>query len=296
MLAWTLAACGKSPTSPGPGNGGGGSSTAGSFSGVLNGEAWASGATLAFAQTDLPGRMTLVGVGPIGGRTGTLTITLGFITGTGTFPLGVNYLSNGGGGALFAESPQSATWTTLLDGASGTITVTSVTASRIAGTFQFTAAPGTGTSGTKTAANGLFDLPFRTSFTPAPQSGSRISATINGGAWNAATIAATASGMVLGFGGGNTVYNLSVAARVFTAGSTYPLTTGPDGVRLTIIGQAPGVIAIWGGAGGDTGSFTVTTFGGGRATGTFSGTLAPQGQTAGGPLVITNGSFDVRFD
>jgi hypothetical protein len=45
-------------------------------------------------------------------------------------------------------------------GSSGTVTITTLTATRVAGTFSFTMVAGPGGSGTKTVSNGKFDITF----------------------------------------------------------------------------------------------------------------------------------------
>ena len=77
------------------------------------------------------------------------------------------------------------------------------------------------------------------------------------------------------------------------APGTYPLSSTVPLRRFSVqrIGSGGG---SWGGTAADQGTITVTAISPTRMTGTFSGTLQP-GPGTGAPLVITNGSFDVRF-
>jgi hypothetical protein len=62
--------------------------------------------------------------------------------------------------AILSEG--SAAWAANITGGSGSITVDTVTASRVTGTFQFSAVPvsGSGATGTMTVSNGKFALSF----------------------------------------------------------------------------------------------------------------------------------------
>jgi hypothetical protein len=70
------------------------------------------------------------------------------------------------------------------------VVITSLTSSRIAGTFSFTSTEATGTISTRTVSNGAFDLPISgTAGTVQPYQGSSMKATLGGAAWIGATIA-----------------------------------------------------------------------------------------------------------
>ncbi|MCC7009738.1 MAG: hypothetical protein IT184_13095 [Acidobacteria bacterium] len=282
----SLSGCGdgNSPTSPG-----GGSAT---ITAIVDGQAWASAAA-ARAETDQAGRLTIVGSRTAGLAGDTLTIVVGYVTGPGTYPLGVNHISTSGGIATFSQGTTS--WNTPLSGASGSITISSLTAARVAGTFQFTATATAPATGTKTISSGTFDVPFTTPFTVSQERGGAVSAMINGSIWNAATAAALGSGGTFGFAGSNLTYDLTLGAQAFQAGVTYALGNGTGKAMLTVTLQAPGVTGVWGGHATDVGTVTFTSIDGRRATGTFAGVLSPQGLTGGSTMSIANGVFDVRI-
>lgn len=145
---WTAAAVlaascgGGSGTPTGPGNG--------SMTAQVDGTAWR--ASQGVAATRAAG---FVGVG--GSASDASTISFAFPdTGPGSFTVA----SPNGTNATYVKSGQG--WTAAFGGGgSGTITVTTLTASRVAGTFSFTA-PGVvgGASGNKTVTNGSFDISF----------------------------------------------------------------------------------------------------------------------------------------
>ncbi|HEV8149220.1 MAG TPA: hypothetical protein VGP61_03455, partial [Gemmatimonadales bacterium] len=187
-------------------------------------------------------------------------------------------------------------WTTGLTGAAGTITIATLSSTRMTGTFQFSATPQAGTSatGTKVVTNGAFDMPLASGFTLAPASnpGSKVSANIGGTSWNGATVVALGGNGVISMVATTDTLSLSlVTGTVVSAGNSYPV--GPGGIQMTVIRTGAG--RNWTSGTGTVGTFTVTSLAGNRATGTFSATLLP-GATTTGSLVITNGSFDVRVD
>jgi hypothetical protein len=134
--------CGGDNT--GPNNGG----NNGSLSATVDGSNW-SGVTVAATRTN-----GFVGVGA--GKSDGSTIAFAFPDHTGTFQAAgqdgtnANYTSGG------------KTWSAVFGtGGSGTITVTTLSATRVAGTFSFTlVALSGGATGTKTVTNGTFDIEF----------------------------------------------------------------------------------------------------------------------------------------
>ncbi|HEY9384930.1 MAG TPA: hypothetical protein VIP80_15580 [Gemmatimonadales bacterium] len=284
-----LGGCGSSTTGPG-GNG------IGTFSAVIDGVAWTSDAlTLQVATSQsVPGYQLISGTKVSGQNYVNIMLTLGYIGGTGTYPLGVNQGTNAGGsGAVTSQTGGVlGLWNTGFSGAAGTVTITSLTSTRMAGTFQFTAPPqlGSTATGNRVVTNGVFDVPLGTGFVVAPANnrGSKISATIGGAAWNGATVVGLGTGGAFSLGGTSSSYNLSFTTQtVVSAGNTYPFGSG---FSVT----ASNGSTSWG-ALGSTGTVTITSLANGRAVGTFAGTLVGNAG-APGPLVFTNGSFDVRID
>lgn len=86
-----------------------------------------------------------------------LILGIGNVTGPGTFSL--NLATGNGSSAIISNSAGG--WGTAFSGGTGTITVTALSATRIAGTFSFDAVPGSGTAaGTMQVRNGTFDVAF----------------------------------------------------------------------------------------------------------------------------------------
>jgi hypothetical protein len=296
-----LAACGGGGSGTGPNPPGGGTGT---FTAVIDGQSWVSTTNqttgAGSGSNAIPGAVTIIGTNVVSATNYTsLVLNLGYLTGPGTYPLGVNFVSTAGGGATVTRLQGSAlsNWSTEFPGNAGTVTVTGLSASRIVGTFQFSALPQafTGATGTRVVTNGVIDMPLPAGFTVAPASnkGSKVTATIGGTAWNAATIVAGGSNNVLSLGATSDSYSLTITpGTVVSAGNTYPIGGGSGSMLVTRTGTGNNWTS---GTGGQVGSITITTFSGGRATGTFSAILVP-GSTTTGSLVITNGTFDVRVD
>lgn len=86
-----------------------------------------------------------------------LVLGIGNVAGPGTFSL--DLATGNGSSAIISNSTGG--WGTAFSGGSGTVTVTVLTATRIAGTFSFNAVPGSGSAtGTIQVRNGTFDLTF----------------------------------------------------------------------------------------------------------------------------------------
>jgi hypothetical protein len=87
-----------------------------------------------------------------------IVISIANVTAPGTFQLN---LQAGGNGSSGIVSNSTGGWGTAFAGGTGTVTVTTLTANRIAGTFSFDAVPASGSaSGTMQVRNGTFDLTF----------------------------------------------------------------------------------------------------------------------------------------
>jgi len=124
----------------------------GSMTAAINGTAWRS--TKAGDKGSHSGTIYAV----VGLNT-SYTIALGIagLTAPGTVDLS---LSSGNGSTAIVSNTTGA-WGTAFNGGSGTITVTTLTANRIAGTFSFDAPAGSGNAtGTLQVRNGQFDVTF----------------------------------------------------------------------------------------------------------------------------------------
>lgn len=112
----------------------------GSFSAVAIAAAY-SGGIMGLGGTDSQGRT--IGIG-------------GQITAPGTYPIGPTSSAN------FSLTIGSASWQAAITVGSGTLTVTSISATGAKGTFQFVAGPvpGTTSSGNRNVTQGAFDVTF----------------------------------------------------------------------------------------------------------------------------------------
>ena len=150
-LAFTVAACGDDgPTGPD----GGGSEMAATIDGT----------NVTFPSLGIQGVYTQ-NVLQIGGTTTTnpvrqINISLNGVTATGTYDLNPSALPNNLATLTLVEGTTASVWTTALSPATGSITLTTLTADRVAGTFQFTgqAGPGTPATGQKSVTSGSFDI------------------------------------------------------------------------------------------------------------------------------------------
>jgi hypothetical protein len=290
-LLFALTGCGSSsnPAGPGPGQ----DNATGPMTATIDGAAWAADETSVTAQTvpGIPGAFLVQG-SEVRSVTDirTISMTLYNVAGTGTYPLGMNTMMFGGT-ALVADATSG--WSTPLSGTAGTVTITALNPSRIAGTFSFGADALTGSAtGTKTVTNGEFDLLLQSGGTllPVPaNAGGRVGATVGGSAWNAATVAvSTFSGNFI-LTTSNTAYTLSISVPSASAPGTYVL-GGTNSVQVTDAGGSTTWFCCSGGGSG-SGSVTIDTLTADRATGSFQATLDRVGP--GSTLAVVGGTFDV---
>jgi len=301
-LGLSVACGGNGPSGP---TGGG----SGTLSAVINGTAWSSQPQMIQAPTpQKQGHYPLYGARLVGQSSNGMQLNLVGIQGPGTYPLGT---SGGVSGGTVSLHEGSAIWMTPLNGAAGTITISTLTGTRAAGTFQFVAeAAGAGATGTRTVTNGQFDIPLNhpANLPPMTQSDTGfMAATLGGSAWYGASGgggAPTAGALFVIFTG--TTRTVAVTLAPYTGVGTYQLGGANTAHRLTVTaGTAPGAPCCWGGrsvlVGGqlvlqDVGTITITSATANRIRGTFSGTLAPGATgTATTNLVVTNGSFSYGF-
>jgi hypothetical protein len=278
-----LAACGSETTEPG----GGGPSTS-AFSATVEGRAWdASGGSV----TATPGGIFVM-TGVEVTTSLALSMTLYHIGAPGTYPLGVGGSVPGGLAQVVAGSSG---WSTPLSGAAGSVTITAVSPTRIAGTFSFVAAGATpGLTSTRTVTAGSFNLPVvgPSTLVVADNAGGKVSGTLNGTAFNASSVASVAAptGGVLTFAGANLGQTVTVLVSEYTGVGTYTLGSGASrSIRLTNTTAPTGT---WGGTNATTtGSVTVTSATTTRVRGTFTATL--QQVVGTGPPVTVTGTFDL---
>lgn len=283
-LSLAAIACGgKSPTNPPPPAGNSG------LTATIDGASFAAPAGTASAIGAPNGTFSMAG----GTAAGTgLAINAFNIGGPGTYPIGVGPTVPG---AVASVTASGGAWSTALSGNAGTITFTTVSPTRIVGTFSFVAASVTTATGTRTVTNGAFDLPVTSAgnIALAPNAGSKFSGTINGTAWNAATIvmgSRPASG-TLGLSLSNTSYQLVLLLGGIAGPGTYPLGSAP---QRTLLATQLGPSTNWGGPGSaSTGSFVITSVTASRVAGTFDVSLPPSTLNPGTGTLRLVGTFDV---
>jgi hypothetical protein len=303
VLLLALAGCGGDgggdPMGPGGNNGGNGNNNggngAGPMSATIDGQAWTASAGMVTAQTNpsVPGLFVVQGTQVNGTSTKTITLNLYNIDGPGTYPMGVNIMVAGGIGIVATAS---AGWSTPLTGASGTVTITALDATRIAGTFAFLAGATYGSATTSTTVTGgTFDavLPGNP-LPPLPaNAASQLSATIAGSPWNGATIVANAVSGTLVIGAGNTQYFVSVAVTGGAAPGTYALAPLTYILVSDPTGGLTGANCCWGGSAGGTGTITIGAIDGDRVSGSFAATLNPVPGSAATQPASVSGTFDI---
>jgi len=295
LLLITACSGGDGPTGPNPPPPGGNAS----FTASVDGQGWTSAAALTNVTAAQSGTYIISGSVLTGASTRAITLNLMNIPGPGTYPLGTG-AGVSGGSAIYAESAGG--WGTPLSGEAGSITVTTLTATRIAGTFSFTAAASAGgATGTRTVTNGAFDLQINSgTTTPVPEKNRMVlRATIGGQSYNASTLVSTGSpSTIFVFGGNNTRHSINIGMANIPGPGTYTL--GGGVLSSVQVGAPPGEpvtgpLCCWNGTfAGSSGSVTVTSITATRMTGTFTFTLQPGGAGAAtAPLTVTNGTFDV---
>jgi hypothetical protein len=247
-----------------------------------------------------PGLFALTGI-QLGGSGLTIVMTLTNIPGPGTYPLGVGF--SVAGGNVLISSAAGPGWRTPQTGADGTITISTLTSSRIEGTFNFTAVPFTGgATGNKTVTDGSFALDLKPTGTIAPlpdNAGHKVSASFNGVSFNASEIAAaylTSSNGTLSIAATTNTRSLSVqftgipaTTGTYAISSTLPLRT----LALTILNGSQVQSSYSSSATGSTGSITITSFTATRIKGSFTAVLQPLAGQSTGTMTITNGVFDI---
>jgi len=290
-----LAACGGGDDGNDPGGGGG----SGPFTAVVEGEAWSADELTITAQTvpAVPGGFVLTGT-QVSNSSDVRTISLSLynIRGTGTYALGVLANVIGGIGS-YGESVSGtgAGFSTPLTGSAGTVTLTVLTATRIAGTFAFEATDNA--AATRSITEGQFDVPLASggALPSVPDNaGGRLTGTVGGTPYNASLVAVTQSGAAgPAFSTSNDAYAVTISLGGVTAPGSYAITeqTAAAG-RYVVVNQTSGPAPrpAWGTGTGTTATVEVTNLTATRVRGTFTGTLGRQG---GGAPVAVSGDFDV---
>lgn len=290
FVSLVLGACGGDSTGPG---GGGGSAP---FTAVIDGTSWAAteGAAVITTNPATPGLYIISGTQINPGDVRALTLTLSNIPGPGTYPLGTGANISGGNG-IYAHSTGG--WGTPLSGKAGTITISTLTSSRMVASFSFQAeGVSGGATGTVNVVAGNLDLPITTAVSPDPVpevSMNRIGATLGSGQFRASTVALQSNPALLwGFVASDLDY-------VVTLNTVGPVTVGSyvtgDGsvARIAVTCTSTTVTCIWDSNSGGTGIITITAIAGGRITGNFIANIPRISGTGDDFLSITDGTFDL---
>ncbi len=255
------------------------------FTATIDGAPWESLSPTAVATSS--GIFTMAGLATSSGTA--ISVTFSGIATPGTYPLGVGS-SVAGGSATVTNG--ASTWATPLSGAAGTVTITTISTSRITGSFAFNAPPLPGQSQTNTRAvtNGQFSIPVTgaTTITIPPDAASKVTGTAATVAFNAATVTTNTNPTsgTLTFTAANTAQSLSLILTEYTAPGTYTLGTGTTHtLRLINTGTNAGT---WGGTNAlSAGTVTITSETASRVQGTINATLQPAPGTAGGAVTVT---------
>jgi hypothetical protein len=287
-----LAACGsESDPNNGGGGGGGGGGTSGNITATVDGQAWESTVTSEQAQVGPLGAITIQGTWA---NSTTITLNLYNIDEPGTYPLGVTAANVGGSGVVSTTTGRS--WFTPGSGAAGTVTLTTLTANHIVGTFSFNAEPlGGGATGTKAVTGGSFDLILAGNLVTLPDNqGSITLGSVNGAPWNAATSFMTLTGGSLVINASNTSYIIGVVVTSWPGAGTFDVGLLPGKAAVSAVVPTTGTGPSWVAGPENSGTFTVTSLTATRITGTLSATLNPlAGSGASGTLTLTDMAFDI---
>ena len=276
-----LAACGGGDSTTAPGDNA-------DFTATIDGTAWTAVTQATSVHAYAGGRFTLIGA-TLDQTRPVVSLTLYNIDAPGTYLIGVGPLMRGGT-AYVGQGASS--YLTPLSGNAGTVTVTDVSATHIAGSFAFVAGAG---ASARNVTNGSFDLPVISSgsIAVAPNGWSTFGGTLNGETWNAAGVEVVAgpSSGTLAMGANNDSWLMTVTIGSWAGPGTYAL---DEQLSRLVTVVRPGTTQSWGGSGGlSVGTFTVTTETSARITGTYDFTLAGAGTNSGAGALHLTGAFSI---
>ena len=250
------------------------------------------------AVKGIPGGYRVLAVDNPGVAFRQIVLDLYNIGSPGTYPFGVT-ASIIGAYATYQMSG-ARIWHTAYTGEAGTVTLSEVSAERLAGTFQFSATPmlTSPATGTVVVTEGTFDVPISGVATPVMEGhGSVLSADLGGNGFNASSVIVTAVSPNLFFNGTNDTYDVAFSIMDFSGPGEYPLSFEGSLRSMVVIpgnGGAIGSNCCWGTTQDDFGTISVSRADKDRIVGTFSVTLHPASNSdVSEPLVISEGVFDV---
>jgi hypothetical protein len=141
------------PTGPPPSGG----ASNGSLTANIGGVNWSATGNVSVTRSN----PNFIGLGASGfGGSTAYALVIGIANATGPGSHNLNIYTGGGDGSSLIVGTQTAGYGTAFQGGSGTITITSLTANRIVGTFSGTLVPSTGTGANLVITNGQFDITF----------------------------------------------------------------------------------------------------------------------------------------
>ncbi|MEO6094527.1 MAG: hypothetical protein ABIW76_02235 [Fibrobacteria bacterium] len=253
----------------------------------------------------VPGAVLFLGNQTVDGVNRGITVTLYNVYGPGEYPLGTDISVFGGIGQTgegTGSGGDANAWITKSNGASGKVLLKSIGEGRMTGTFEYTCEPGKNNvlSLDRTVTDGEFDLAYTGSFVPAAEGkGSRVSATLNGKPYHAASVYALLKDYTgkdgFQFSSTTSENGISIQLEGVTAPDSFGLANMPP-IRTLIAGRNGGTaeFCCWQSATGNPGYIVVTSLSAKRVKGRFAGTIKPSaGKAATADLVVENGFFDV---
>lgn len=265
------------------------------MSATIDGVSWSAAASLSAAAYVAPGAFTISGSNvPQSGTARAISMSLLNVPGPGTYRLGTGANVPGGTAVTVVGS---SSWGTPLSGNAGTLVITTLTQSRIAGTFSFVGeSVQGGATGELPVTNGAFDMNLLSEgpLGEVPQGQiNALTAEFAGGFYSAATVAS--SGTLAGIfsvASGTTTYSVAMTLREVTGPDVLQLEDGIVSLRVSDMSTDP--VTVWSSTvAGSEGAIVVATVSSERVTGTFSGTLELSLGEAKEALVVTNGEFDL---
>lgn len=265
----------------------------GPMSARLNGiESWT--ASTGAAVHVAPGLYSITGIRTTAPNY-TFVFQLANIGAAGTYPLGAGPQIFGGTATV--STPTLGSWYTPANGAAGEIVISTLTDTRIAGTFSFSAAPLSGAVSNLGVTSGVFDMPLTGTAAALPDNaGSKVTATINGVAFaagSAASVLTTGASPTLTLNGNNLERTISISVANVPATGTYALSSATPVRTIQVTGAPGSATATWASQStGGSGTVTITSITSTRITGGFNATLVPLGGGATGTLTVT-GNFSM---
>jgi hypothetical protein len=284
-----LLACGGGTTTDPDGPGAG----LPNFIAKVNGASWQ--ATLGTTvQNPQAGLYSITGFQATGGSQYTIIFQLYHIKGPGTYKLGVG-VGVPGGTAIMSLAP-SGGWSTPLNGASGELVVTTLTATRMVANFHFTASPQSGSGAPLQVTDGELDLVVQgTGGVALPNQGSIVTGSLGGVPLYASNAASLISGSApnesFTLTANNGTQSITMTLQGWAGAVTYVSSNNLPIRQIGVSGIDGNLTHTWSTAVGGSVTVNVTTFSSTRIIGSFTGTLSP-GPGASGSIAIS-GNFDL---